>query len=359
MSVGTSQTGIDDPSMVFGPPEIRTLGDAERTAWDRFVLTEPQATFFHLSGWQRIIERVCGHRTHYLYARREGRITGVLPLAEIKSRLFGHSLLSTPFCVYGGFVATAEVDRHALEQRARSLAEQLDVDYLELRNLHASTGEWQSKELYVTFRKTLSANETENLHAIPRKQRAMVRKGIQANLKSEIDDDIERFYDMYSISVRNLGTPVLGRRYFAALLDEFGSAIEVMTVSLNDKPVSSVLSFYFRDQVLPCYGGGTGDARDLKANDFMYWELMRRAVPRGSTLFDFGRSKVGTGSYRFKKHWGFEPEKLEYQYHLVRSTEMPDLSPMNPKYRTMIAAWRRLPIWVSRAVGPMIARHLG
>jgi FemAB-related protein (PEP-CTERM system-associated) len=323
------------------------------------VRESADGTFFHLAAWRRIIERVCGHRTHYLYASRDGALTGVLPLAEVKSRLFGHSLISTPFCVYGGAVGATEQDRAALEAHARKLAEALRVDYLELRNLKPSTGEWGGKDLYVTFRKPITADDDANMKAVPRKQRAMIRKGIEAGLKSEVDRDVGRFYDMYAVSVRNLGTPVLGKRFFAALLEEFGAAADILTVTHEGKPVSSVLSFYFKGEVLPYYGGGTGDARDLKANDFMYWELMRHAVQRGAEVFDFGRSKVGTGPYSFKKNWGFEPQALPYQYHLVRSQKVPDLSPLNPKYRAMIATWKRLPVPVTRVIGPLVARYLG
>ena len=338
---------------------VQPLAAADQAAWDRYVYESPSATFFHLSGWRRVIESVCGHKTHYLYAARGTQITGVLPLVEMRSRLFGHSLISTPFCVYGGAAASSPEDRSALELRARQLAEKLCVDYLELRNLQGSAGDWVGKELYVTFRKRISTNDDENMKTIPRKQRAMVRKGIEAGLRSHVDHDVDRFYAMYSESVRNLGTPVLGKRFFAALLAEFGSAADVLTITIDGRPVSSVMSFYFRDEVLPYYGGGTTDARELKANDFMYWELMRHAVARGATLFDFGRSKLDTGSYSFKRNWGFEPQKLEYQYHLVRSTSVPDLSPKNPKYEKMIAVWKRLPVWVTQTVGPMIARHLG
>ncbi len=261
--------------------------------------------------------------------------------------------------MYGGAVGATPEDRAALENEARELAERLRVDYLELRNLEASAGDWGGKELYVTFRKRIAADDDTNMKAVPRKQRAMIRKGIDAGLVSSIDRDVDRFYDMYSTSVRNLGTPVLGRRFFATLLDEFGEAADILTVTHQGKAVSSVLSFWFRDEVLPYYGGGTADARDLKANDFMYWELMRHAVPRGATLFDFGRSKLGTGSFSFKKNWGFEPQKLEYQYHLVRAPAVPDVSPLNPKYRAMIATWKRLPVPLTRVIGPLVARYLG
>jgi FemAB-related protein (PEP-CTERM system-associated) len=257
-------------------------------------------------------------------------------------------------------VAAVDDDaRTMLEQHARRLAEALRVDYLELRNVKASPGEWAGKELYVTFRKQIATDDETNMKAVPRKQRAMIRKGIDAGLASVINRDVGPFYDMYAVSVRNLGTPVLAQRFFAALLEEFGDAAGILTVTSGGKPVSSVLSFYFRDEVLPYYGGGTSDARDLKANDFMYWELMRHAVQRGATLFDFGRSKLGTGSFSFKKNWGFAPEKLEYQYHLVRAAKVPDLSPLNPKYQAMIATWKRLPVPLTRMFGPFVARYLG
>lgn len=341
------------------PVEIRALSATDTAAWDKFVTAAPGATFFHLAGWRRIVERVCGHRTHYLYAARGNEITGVLPLAEIKSRLFGHSLISTPFCVYGGAVARSQADRDALENRARALAHELDVEHLELRNLEPAAGDWATKQLYVTFRKPISTSDDENLKAIPRKQRAVVRKGIEAGLTTQIESSVDRFYDMYSASVRNLGTPVLGKSFFAALIAEFKDAADVLTVLHEGKAVSSVLSFYFRNEVLPYYGGGAAAARGLHANDFMYWALMGHAVARGATFFDFGRSKLGTGSYSFKKNWGFEPKPLEYRYHLVRARSVPDVNPLNPKYRLLIATWKRLPLRMTQLIGPVIARQLG
>jgi FemAB-related protein (PEP-CTERM system-associated) len=359
MSVVPATNGAPDAVATPSTPTVHPLSEVDGEAWDRFVRATPQASFFHLAGWRRIIERVCGHRTHYLYAARGSEIVGVLPLAELKSRLFGHSLISTPFCVYGGVAAVDGEARTMLEEHARRLADALRVDYLELRNVNASQGEWAGKELYVTFRKQISTEDDANMKAVPRKQRAMIRKGIDAGLASVVNRDVGPFYDMYAVSVRNLGTPVLAGRFFAALLEEFGDAADILTVTSGGKPVSSVLSFYFRDEVLPYYGGGTSEARDLKANDYMYWELMRHAVQRGATLFDFGRSKLGTGSFSFKKNWGFAPQKLEYQYHLVRAPKVPDLSPLNPKYQAMIATWKRLPVPLTRMIGPFVARYLG
>lgn len=348
-----------DTRSVAAPLTVAALEAGGAARWDAFVETCPEATFFHRAGWRRVLEDVLGHRTRYLYAEAGGVLEGVLPLGHVRSRLFGNALISTPFCVYGGVAATTERARAALTDAACRLAEDLRVDYLELRNLEPRNAGWPRKDLYVTFRKAIDPDPEKNLLAIPRKQRAMVRKGIQAGLVSEVDAGVDRLYAAYSESVRNLGTPVLPRRYYAALLEVFGEACDVLTITKDGGLVASVLSFYFRDQVLPYYGGGTDAARELKGNDFMYWELMRRACERGYRLFDYGRSKVGTGAYSFKKNWGFEPEPLAYEYHLVRAKEVPDVNPLNPKYRLFINLWQRLPVGLSQRFGPMLARNLG
>ncbi len=338
---------------------VRAMTDADVVRWESFVEAEPSATFFHRAGWRTVVERAFGHRTHYLLAESGGAVRGVLPLAEVRSALFGHSLISTPFCVYGGVAAADDAARQALIAAARALAERLGVGHLELRNLHAPEPGLLTKDLYVTFRKTIDADPEKNLLAIPRKQRAMIRKGVDAGLSSVVDGDLDRCYRTYSDSVRHLGTPVFGRGYFRVLKDVFGDACEVLTVMKKETVVASVLSFYFRDQVLPYYGGGTRAARELAGNDFMYWELMRRACERGVRVFDYGRSKQGTGSYSFKKNWGFKPEPLHYSYHLARAKALPDLNPLNPKYRLFIETWKRLPTAVTNVIGPRIARNLG
>jgi len=272
--------------------------------------------------------------------------------------LFGNALISSPFCVYGGVAAVTDEARQQLDQAACELGEKLSVDAIDFRNITASGKDRIKQDLYVTFRKAISSDDDDNLKAIPRKQRAVVRKGIKSGLISVIDADTSRFYQLYSESVRNLGTPVMSRSYFDTLLTVFADQVDIVTIEDDGKAVSSVLNFYFRDEVLPYYGGGGDAARRCKANDFMYWEVMRRAVARGVSVFDFGRSKQGTGSYRFKTHWGFEPEPLHYEYVLVNATEPPNLNPTNPKYQYFISAWKRLPLAVSQVIGPWLAKDL-
>ncbi|MBF0454659.1 MAG: FemAB family PEP-CTERM system-associated protein [Magnetococcales bacterium] len=342
---------------------VRPLGSErqEEAAWDRFVVNCPEATFFHRVGWREVIQRSFGHRGHYLLAERQGEIVGVLPLVRQKSLLFGDALISTPFCVYGGVASREASARQALEQAASALAEEMGVAYLECRNHTTPTPQWLTKDLYYTFSKPISTDPQENLTAIPRKQRAEVRKGIKKGLMTEVDQDVAGVcYDLYAQSVRNLGTPVFSRNYFRLLKEVFGEDCEGVVVRDGGEVVSAVVSFYFRDEVLPYYGGGTPHARRMGGTPFMYWDLMRHASQeRGVARFDFGRSKKGSGSFDFKKFYGFEPKPLPYQYHLVKEDGLPNISPDNPKYRLFIQAWKRLPLPVSRWLGPWLAKDLG
>lgn len=338
---------------------VRSLSTAMERPWDAFVRTQPAGTFFHLAGWRRVIGAAFDHACHYLYAERGGAIGGVLPLVHMKSRLFGNVLSSTPFCSYGGPVAVDAAARTALVDAAGELAADLGVDYLEFRNLEAGGLDWPAKDLYVTFRVPLDPDPDKNFQAIGAKRRNMVRRGMRAGLEIDLDQDVDRHYRLYAEMVRNLGTPVFSRRYFELLKDVFGDDCEILTVTHGRRAVSAMLSFHFRDELLAYYGGGVRQARSIKSNDYLYWALMQRAVERGARIFDAGRSKRGTGSFNFKSYWGWQPRPLHYEYRLLGAKAIPNLSPANPKYRPLINAWKRLPLPLARAIGPMLARNLG
>ena len=188
----------------------------------------------------------------------------------------------------------------------------------------------------------------------------MVRKGIKNGLCCETDASVDRFFELYADNAHRHGTPPLGRDYFVRLREVFGDACEILiVVDPRNQPVSGVMSFYWKDEVLPYYAGDTIAARDLAAYDFKYWELMRRACERGLHVFDYGRSKRGTGSFDFKKNWGFEPVPLSYEFRLLKRAAVPENNPLNPKFRMLIAIWRRLPLPVANALGPHIVRNLG
>ncbi|MCP5382872.1 MAG: FemAB family PEP-CTERM system-associated protein [Kordiimonadaceae bacterium] len=330
--------------------------------WDRYVMMHNNGSVFHLSAWGRSVHKSMGHDYYYLYAEKDGVICGILPLIHIKSRLFGNSLVSVAFSVGGGPLYDNTETLKLLDEHAKKIADDLAVDAMEYRQVYRCHDDWPIKaETYSTFRKNLSTDNEENMLAIPRKQRAMVRKGINLGLAYEIDDTVDRLYYLYSTSVRNLGTPVFPKALFKALKDEFKDDCEILTVcSPEGNAISSVMSFYFKNEIIPYYGGGGVDARTYAANDFMYWSVMEHAVSeRGVTLFDFGRSKNGTGAFNFKKNWGFDPTPLEYEYYLREGDEIPEVNPLNPKYQLMIKTWQKLPLPVANFIGPFIARSLG
>ncbi|HEY8610228.1 MAG TPA: FemAB family XrtA/PEP-CTERM system-associated protein [Roseomonas sp.] len=341
--------------------KIRDLDSASEGAWDAFVRAQPEATFFHLSPWRRVIEDAFRHRTHYALAEQDGAVVGVLPLARMRTLLFGDLLASTPFCVYGGPVTATPEAATALEEHAIALQRSTGAACLEFRRLHRPDPGWdQRPPLHWTFRRAITGDAEADMKAIPRKQRAMVRKGIQNGLTSVSNSDIDTLHRVYAESVRNLGSPVFPRRYFRLLAEAFPDAHDVTTVLHEERPVASVLNFHFREEVLPYYGGGTAAARNLAANDFMYWEVMRRAgAERGARLFDFGRSKTGTGAFAFKRNWGFEATPLHYGYRLRPGATLKENNPKNPKFQPVIAAWRRMPLPLANLLGPPLVRGLG
>ena len=342
------------------PLKLRPLDAASEPAWDAFVDAMPSGTFFHRAAWRGLIAEEFGHRAFYTYAERDGAIVGVLPLVQMKTLLFGNMLTSVPFCVYGGPLAADAETAAALSDYAASLLPQTGASAVEFRHRDPVVSDWTERpDLYVTFRKPIVADNEANMKSIPRKQRAMVRKGIQNGLSSVVELDPARLHRIYAESVRNLGTPVFTRSWFASLMRRFRDCADIVTILHGDRPVASVMNFYFRDEVLPYYGGGTSGARQVAGNDFMYWEVMRRAADRGYRIFDFGRSKLGTGAYSFKHNWGFEPAKLPYRYKLAPGSAIPEHNPLNPKYALFIAAWKRLPLPVANAIGPHFVRGLG
>jgi FemAB-related protein (PEP-CTERM system-associated) len=342
--------------------QISTLDDAGMAAWDAFVMACPQATFFHRAGWRTVIEKSFGQRCHFLAATRDGAIRGVLPLVLVRSMLFGTRLVSTGWCVGGATAVDEPAAAEALDRAAEALLAGSPAEYIEYRdpaNPHTD-GRWQIKDgIYASFERPIEADEDGCLKQIPRKQRAVVRKAIESTLTDRIDENAASFYQLYSLSMRNLGTPVFSRRYINSLLEVFGADADILTVYQDERPMASVLNFYFRDKVMPYYTGADPEARKLGAADLMYFRVMRRAAARGYKAFDFGRSKLDTGPYAFKKNWGFEPRPVNHEFLLKAGVAMPDVNPNNPKYQRKIEAWKKLPLPIANLIGPWFGRQVG
>ena len=337
---------------------------AELSRIDAFVLAHPDGTPFHRPAWVLAVTKGCGHEWRYILAEdRSGNLIGILPLHLLHSALFGRALVSSGFAVGGGILSNNTAATQMLADAAWQFAERQSFPSVELRGGPAPIGGWIKKDdVYAGFTCGLAKDDEEQLLAIPRKQRAEVRKGLSNGLEVRVgtgEDDRHNHYAVYAESVRNLGTPVFPRGLFDAVLDGFGDSAEILTVLDNGNPVASVLSLFHGDAVMPYWGGGTWDARRLRANDVMYYALMNRARERGCTRFDFGRSKVGTGAYSFKKNWGFEPEPLSYAIRTADGEAPRDVNPMSPKYRLQVSLWQKLPLSIANKLGPMLAKGLG
>ena len=337
--------------------------------WDEFVMAQPAGTFFHLSAWREILAASFGFEPMYLWVQESGCVRALLPLFLVKSLLFGRSLVAMPFGVYGGIIAADERAGQMLLEEAVRLACEHHVRFLELRGnpygqfdiptFANGSSSWSRKDLYYTFVSEIAATDEANLARIPRKQRRMVRQGEKHGLKAQFDNcRLKEFYDVYAESVRNLGTPVFGYAYFQKLVDVFGDKCTVLIIEHEGEVIAGVMSFFYRDQVLPYYGGALKEWMRVAPNDFMYWELMRYAAARGCKIFDFGRSKEGTGSFNFKRHWGFEPKPLPYWSYSPSGQGIPDTSPLNPKLQWAIRIWRGLPPPMTKFLGPHIVRHI-
>ena len=356
--VEAQQAAVDTAADSVG---VCTIDEVSAPSWDAFVDGHPQGTFYHLSGWRQVLGANLGHDLHYLVARRGDVISGVLPLAHVASWLFGRKLVSLPFLVYGGPLSADAESESALLEAAWSLAQELGVDALELRGRDAlpqAGTDWQQITSHVTYRKAIEADPDANMKAVPRKQRAMIRKGIKAGLQAEIDNDAGRLHAALLECKRNLGTPFFAKSYLQAIKDTFGDAAEILTVVKDGATVCSVMSFIYRDEILPYYGGGGALARQYYGNDFMYWSVMERACQNGVRVFDYGRSQRNSGPAKFKEHWGFEPAELHYVTRPLPGKALPDNNPDSPKYRQFVKLWKRLPLPVAGAVGPFLARRL-
>jgi FemAB-related protein (PEP-CTERM system-associated) len=328
---------------------------ADCAAIDAFLDLHPDTTPFHRRAWVEAIKRGCGHQGHYLIAGN-GAVTGVLPLHEVHSPLFGRALVSSGFAVGGGILATDTASVTALSDAAWRLAQATSCPTLELRGGALPDDMVQDTTTYLSFARDLAADDEAELLNIPRKQRAEVRKALGNELTVDVGDRATH-YAVYAESVRNLGTPVFPRSLFDAVLDAFGNDADILTVRKDGLPLASVLSLYHRGAVMPYWGGGTAAARSARANDMMYFALMRHARKRGCMRFDFGRSKVGTGAAAFKHNWGFEGASLAYAKRSIGKAR--EINPLDPQFSRKVQLWQKLPLSIANRLGPMIARGLG
>ncbi|MEL6370849.1 MAG: FemAB family XrtA/PEP-CTERM system-associated protein [Pseudomonadota bacterium] len=350
-------------SLLSSEVGVHVSDNAPIDLWEEYCRKQAGAELFHDWRWGKVIRDTHRYAPIYLTATQRGETVGTLMLMDVKSSLFGRSLVSVAFTVGGGILADTSEAAAALAHQAWEEGEQRGVKHVELRSNSYRLPGWVARQgAYVGFTKTLPRSADEALKSIPRKRRAEVRKAMkfaqEGRVRVNLDADLETFYRLYAYSLRGLGTPVFAKSYIKAIKEAFGNRVRFSVVEGDGVPCVGLCTFYFRDRVMPYYIGMTEAARGFRAGDLVYWQLMEDAVANGHSVFDFGRSKVGSPHELYKKTWGFEPVPLDYQYALIDSEDVPNISPSNPKFALATKVWQRLPLWAANRLGPVVARNL-
>ena len=343
---------------VHSPVTVDVVPGVPGPEWNEFVHAHAAGSVFHLSEWAAVYGELSWIEPCYLQARRGAAVVGVMPLALVRWWPRGRALVSAPYCVEAGALGLSAAIQSDLEDTAAALARTHQAAFLEVRQSAGAHVAWPATGRFCGFARALAPTVAANRQAIPRKQRAMIRKGEAAGLVVGGPLGSAAFYQLYALSVRNLGTPVFAPQLFAAIARHLAPYVDTLSVHHHGRLVAAVMSFYFRDCVLPYYAGALPQARALKAYDFMYWRLLCAALERGCTRFDFGRSVRDSGAYAFKKNWGFEPRSLCYQLLPIASSGDHSLDPDSPFNHLARQLWSRLPLPVANTLGPLLARRL-
>lgn len=332
--------------------------DSER--WDRFVADDDRCVNYHRWSWKRVIEQAFGWSTSYLMAEEDGRILGILPLVWLRSRLFGSLLCSLPYFSEAGLVANTAEAREGLLAEAIRRAQNLKVDYIELRHRTESLLTWRAKTNKVTLECDISSDVEENMSRLPTKMRTNVRRSLKLGLDAEFGEAelLADFYDVFSFKMRELGTPPYGRGFFEAILEKFPGESFICLVRHERKPIAAGFLTGHGSRMEANWSAALPKAMNLRPNMFLFWQMLCFAGQKGYRIFDFGRSSIGSGTYEFKQQWNTCVVPLHWNYWTASGEEALELNPENPRYRTAIWAWQRLPIGITRWIGPPIARCL-
>ncbi len=331
------------------------------SSWDAFVASHPDSTNYHQYRWRQVIEQSFGHQTQYLAARdRSGAICGILPAVLMRSRLFGSFLVSLPFLNYGGMLCHGQETEEHLLHSCRTLLEQHQLTHAELRHLTRSAAITATRQHKVSMLLELAETEQQQWQWLDPKVRNQIRKAWKSGLTAtaghaELLDD---FYRVFARNMRDLGTPVYARKFFANMLDCFPDSTRIITVKQGDQTVAAGFLSWHRQTLEVPWAASIRESRPLCPNNLLYWEAIRFAISRGAKQFDFGRSTPGEGTFLFKRQWGAMPVPLYWQYLLPDGGQPPDLSPKNPKYRLAVQVWQRLPLPLTNLLGPHIVRSI-
>ncbi len=339
--------------------QATSRADAER--WDRFVLESAAASAYHLTGWRDVIEKSFGHRTYYLFSEdRNGRLNGVLPLVHLKSAVFGNFMVSLPYFNYGGICAESDEAATELLGKAIELAKGLGAGHIELRHTRDFKNGLPAKLSKVCMRLELPDSLAALMKSFPSKLRSQIKRPEKDGMTARVDRDggLDGFYHVFSVNMRDLGTPVYSKSFFRNILERFPSSTWICTVYKGLEPVASGFLSGFKETLEIPWASSIKRFNSSSPNMLLYRTALEFAIENGFRVFDFGRSTPGEGTYRFKEQWGAKPVQLYWHYWLRDGGALPEINPANPKYRMAINIWRRLPLSLTKLLGPNIVKNL-
>jgi FemAB-related protein (PEP-CTERM system-associated) len=358
MSTSVNQTERRAESLSVGSAVVSSAPSQQE--WDDFVTPHPAASGYHLWRWRHVFDRVFALRTEYLLARRDNVVVGILPLVLFRSWLFGRFAVSLPFVNYGGVVANDEHAARALLDRAIEIAQDGALTHVELRHQARRFEPLACKQHKVAMMLRLPTSVEEAWTGLDRKVRNQVRKAEKCGLVTESGgrDLVPAFYRVFAHNMRDLGTPVYPRRLFEEVVAQFPETTRVFLVRYQHTTVAAGIVYRHGDVVEVPWASSLAAYRAFCPNNLLYWRVIEWAIESGVRVLDFGRSTRNEGTYHFKRQWGALPQPLFWEYALLRNQDLPDQSPKNPQFARAIAAWKRLPLAVANALGPLIVRSI-
>ncbi|MCL6583814.1 MAG: FemAB family PEP-CTERM system-associated protein [bacterium] len=339
---------------------VSSLEELDQDRWDAYVLASPLSSIYHLSAWRRVLETSLGHPTYYLYAEQGGELVGILPLVHLRSLLFGSRLISLPGFTYAGVCAHDPNVQAALIREGIEIARSSGASHLELRQSQGYPWALAVKQHRLSMLLELPDSGEKLWQRFSAKLRNQIRKAERQDLLvcQGREDELDSFYQVFSRNMRDLGTPVQGKEFFRATLAAFPHQARIWTVYHDSEPIASGLVLGFKDTLEIPWASSWRKYNSLCANMLLYWKILSFACGAGYRLFDFGRCAPGSGTYRFKEQWGAKPHPLYWYYWLREGESLPAFHPENPKYRLAIKVWKRMPLALSRLIGPLLARDM-
>jgi len=329
--------------------------------WDQYVESHEEGCIYHLTAWQSIIKKQFGHESTYIYSTNDnGDLNGILPVVQLKSILLGNYMVSVPYFNYGGVLSESKDIATKLMLKAGEVASDKSASHVEFRDTQVYEGDWGLREDKVVMLLDLPSDSEVLWKNIGTKVRAQVKRPQREPVSTKQGglDLLDDFYQVFAQNMRDLGTPVYSKSFFKSILEKFPNNAHIVCVYHNDEPAAAGFLIGYKNRMEIPWASALRKFNKISVNMLLYWEVLKYSTEQGYQQFDFGRSTVNAGTYRFKKQWGGKPKQLYWHYWLAEGEDVPKMNPDNPKYKLVISIWQKLPVWLTKVIGPSIVKNL-